>query len=340
MTPEHMTILTVDDTPANIRLLTHYLHKQGYKVLTAEDGFEGFKAAIQHKPDLILLDVMMPGTDGYEVCELLKTEEETRDIPVVFLTAKAEVEDRIKGFEMGAVDYITKPFNLTEIATRVRTQLELRYFQQQNRRLLKIINDSGPYFSLGVLIDSIFSGRGALPPSAGDGEAETPDARMYTILEEIMAGSSTAKTWKEAVPAGHDTVRSVPLYQLLADTIDLVRSRYNGPLPIDCDKPDTDLMLSVNQGLAIQALAELSAYTASRARRLDTLEITASRGKGSCSIGITAHGADAGAGESGLSRTSPYAVTAAIAALKWLGGDVVAGTRAGDRFGFSVTLPS
>ena len=74
MNPQEITILTVDDTPANVRLLTHYLEKQGYNVLTAEDGFEGFKAAIQYHPDLILLDVMMPGTDGYEVCELLKTE--------------------------------------------------------------------------------------------------------------------------------------------------------------------------------------------------------------------------------------------------------------------------
>ncbi len=135
MKPEEITILTVDDNPSNIRLLTHYMEKEGYNVITAEDGFEGFKAAIQYHPDLILLDIMMPGTDGYEVCELLKTEEETREIPVVFLTAKAEAEDKIKGFEMGAVDYIIKPFNLVEVSTRVKHHLKLTVLGKQNRLL-------------------------------------------------------------------------------------------------------------------------------------------------------------------------------------------------------------
>jgi len=148
MKPENMTILTVDDTPANIRLLTHHLEKQGYHVITAEDGFEGFKAAIQYQPDLILLDIMMPGTDGYEVCELLKAEEQTRDIPVMFLTAKADVEDKVRGFELGAVDYITKPFNLVEISARVQNQLRMKHFQQQNTRLKQIFYHIHPTLPL------------------------------------------------------------------------------------------------------------------------------------------------------------------------------------------------
>ena len=148
MKPENMTILTVDDTPANVRLLTHQLEKQGYRVITAEDGFEGFKAAITFQPDLILLDIMMPGTDGYEVCELLKTEEQTRDIPVIFLTAKTDIEDRVKGFELGAVDYITKPFNLTEITARVQNQLEMRHAQRQNCRLKQILFHLHPMLPL------------------------------------------------------------------------------------------------------------------------------------------------------------------------------------------------
>ncbi|NQT24045.1 response regulator [candidate division KSB1 bacterium] len=144
-----MTILTVDDTPANIRLLTHYLEKQKYNVITAEDGFEGFKAAIQYHPDLILLDVMMPGTDGYEVCELLKAEEETKDIPVMFLTAKTAVEDKIRGFELGAVDYITKPFNLVEIATRVQNQLSRKVFELQNKRYQQILERTVHLSSIG-----------------------------------------------------------------------------------------------------------------------------------------------------------------------------------------------
>lgn len=151
MKPETMKILTVDDTPANIRLLTHYLEKQGYQVLTAEDGFEGFKSAIQHCPDLILLDVMMPGTDGYEVCELLKAEEATKDIPVMFLTAKTDVEDKIRGFELGAVDYITKPFNLTEISTRVENQLKKKHIERQNSRYRHLFQRISKLTNLGKL---------------------------------------------------------------------------------------------------------------------------------------------------------------------------------------------
>jgi len=151
MRHKNKTILTVDDTPANIRLLTHYLQKEGYNVITAEDGFEGFKAAIKYHPDLILLDVMMPGTDGYEVCELLKAEEETKDIPIVFLTAKAEVEDKVKGFELGAVDYITKPFNLIEIATRVENQLEFIHVKKQNARYQSVLGTLIHLANLGTL---------------------------------------------------------------------------------------------------------------------------------------------------------------------------------------------
>ena len=151
MKPENMTILTVDDTPANIRLLMHYLEKQGYNVITAEDGFEGFKAAIQFKPDLILLDVMMPGTDGYEVCELLKAEEETKDIPVVFLTAKTDAEDKVRGFELGAVDYITKPFKLVEISTRVEKLLQMKYFEKLSRQYQAIIKGMLPASTLGTI---------------------------------------------------------------------------------------------------------------------------------------------------------------------------------------------
>ena len=179
MTPEHMTILTVDDTPANIRLLTHYLQKQGYRVLTAEDGFEGFKTAIEHHPDLILLDIMMPGTDGYEVCELLKTEEETKDIPVVFLTAKADVEDRIRGFELGAVDYITKPFNLTEIATRVQTQLELRYLHKQNN-MYKQILDEGRFAVAAGVMSNVF--------------LQKFRTLLETLEEEVQLWHSSAKS--------------------------------------------------------------------------------------------------------------------------------------------------
>ncbi|MBF0384186.1 MAG: SpoIIE family protein phosphatase [Magnetococcales bacterium] len=126
------TILIVDDTPANIDILTELL-SDNYKTKIATNGFKALKlAAATPSPDLILLDIMMPEMDGYEVCRQLKSEEATRGIPVIFLTAKAEVEDETRGLAIGAVDYITKPISLPIVLERVKTHLKLR---NANRRL-------------------------------------------------------------------------------------------------------------------------------------------------------------------------------------------------------------
>jgi len=192
MKPERMTILTVDDTPANIRLLMHYLEKQGYKVITAEDGFEGFKSAIQYKPDLILLDVMMPGTDGYEVCELLKAEEETKDIPVVFLTAKTDAEDKVRGFELGAVDYITKPFKLVEISTRVENLLQLKYYRKLAGLYQNLIKNLIPPASVGTL---------AAGQNPGAAMKNGPPDEEARVLKKIQEYGSDLAYATGAVPA-------------------------------------------------------------------------------------------------------------------------------------------
>ena len=182
-----MTILTVDDTPANIRLLMHYLEKQGYNVITAEDGFEGFKAAIQFKPDLILLDVMMPGTDGYEVCELLKAEEETKDIPVVFLTAKTDAEDKVRGFELGAVDYITKPFKLVEISTRVEKLLQMKYFEKLSHQYKDIIKGILPASTLGMIVGQSEGNHSvAFKQKYADSSAEITSRLEPILLDDLF----------------------------------------------------------------------------------------------------------------------------------------------------------
>ena len=107
------TILIVDDNPVNLSVLSNYLREYDFTILVARNGDVGFKRANDMRPDIILLDVMMPGTNGFETCKRLKENEGTKDIPVIFLTALARTEDKIKGFEMGAVDYITKPLHLT-----------------------------------------------------------------------------------------------------------------------------------------------------------------------------------------------------------------------------------
>jgi two-component system sensor histidine kinase ChiS len=122
---EKQTILVVDDTPENIDVLVGVL-KNDYKVKAASNGEKALKVVEKSPPDLILLDVMMPVMDGYETCRRLKEDEKYKEIPIIFLTAKTETEDIVKGFDMGAVDYVTKPFNPVELLARVNTHLTIR----------------------------------------------------------------------------------------------------------------------------------------------------------------------------------------------------------------------
>ena len=123
------TILIVDDMPANIGVLLNSLSQNGFKVLVARDGESAIEQAKFAKPDLILLDIMMPGIDGYETCRQLKADDETQGIPIIFMTARDETEDKVHGFESGAVDYVTKPFQNEEVLVRVNTHLKLRNLQ-------------------------------------------------------------------------------------------------------------------------------------------------------------------------------------------------------------------
>jgi DNA-binding NtrC family response regulator len=130
MTQLH-TILIVDDTPANIGVLLDNLAGLGYKVLVARNGESALEKVTQEWPDLILLDIMMPGMDGFEVCGKLKNDPETKDIPVIFMTALSETSDKVKGFNAGAVDYITKPFQSEEVRSRVATHLRMKELREE-----------------------------------------------------------------------------------------------------------------------------------------------------------------------------------------------------------------
>ncbi|MCL6559450.1 MAG: diguanylate cyclase, partial [Firmicutes bacterium] len=126
---EKQTILIVDDSPENITVLGALL-RLDYTVRVATNGKKALKIVeSDNPPDLILLDVMMPGMDGYEVCRRLKADSRTRNIPVIFITARCGEEDEVKGFETGAVDYVTKPFSPVVIKARVRTHVELKRYR-------------------------------------------------------------------------------------------------------------------------------------------------------------------------------------------------------------------
>ncbi len=138
MTGLKPTILLVDDSDVNLEILKDSLSK--YKLFTAMEGDSALELAFSRdKPDLILLDIIMPGLDGYEVCQYIKTNELTKDIPVIFITGQNDPDSIIKGFEAGAVDFITKPFNIHELKARVKTQLTIKMARDQNKRLIQKI---------------------------------------------------------------------------------------------------------------------------------------------------------------------------------------------------------
>ena len=134
-------IFIVDDNLVNRKLLTAILKKEGYELLEAEDGEEAIELAFREMPDLILLDIMMPKKDGYEVCAELKDDGRTANIPIIFLSAKTQTEDKIKGLDLGGADYVTKPFDRGEVLARVKAQLKIAGLTKEvikaNEALLK-----------------------------------------------------------------------------------------------------------------------------------------------------------------------------------------------------------
>ena len=128
---EKNLVLIVDDVPKNLQVLGNILRNRDYNISVATSGEQALNMMEKILPDLILLDVIMPGIDGFQVCEELKASEKTKDIPVIFLTAKTQTEDIVKGFELGAADYVTKPFIKEELLARVHTLLALKNAQKK-----------------------------------------------------------------------------------------------------------------------------------------------------------------------------------------------------------------
>lgn len=136
---ENANILVVDDNHQNLKVVAELLETENFEVTVASSGQQALEHLKNEKPDLILLDVMMPEMDGFEVCERIKQNLETKHIPVIFLTAKIETDDLVKGFDVGAVDYINKPFVQKELLARVKTHVTLKLTLEENNKLMGII---------------------------------------------------------------------------------------------------------------------------------------------------------------------------------------------------------
>jgi len=135
-----MKILVVDDAPENLDILGHILQRSGLEISIAPTGEKALELINLSKPDLILLDVRMQGMDGYEVCRKLKADVNTKDIPVIFITAMAGTEDLVRGYNAGGIDYITKPFNEEEVVCRITNQLNLEHLHEMIKNALNQYN--------------------------------------------------------------------------------------------------------------------------------------------------------------------------------------------------------
>jgi serine phosphatase RsbU (regulator of sigma subunit) len=205
MNADVKTVLLVDDEPANIQIVNSIL-KDIYKTRIATNGAKALELANQVPvPDLILLDVMMPDMDGYEVCSRLKSADLTRDIPVIFLTGQTEIDDETKGFEVGAVDYIHKPFSPAVIQARVRTHLVLRGIREQLARQLHAIQcemDTARQIQLSILPREIPTIRGLdisaryLPMTSVAG-----DFYDFILIDEKRIGILVADVSGHGMPA-------------------------------------------------------------------------------------------------------------------------------------------
>jgi CheY-like chemotaxis protein len=149
------TILVVDDQPINVQLLKRKLERGGMQVVTAGNGLEALEQIKLRKPDLILLDLMMPDMDGLEVCQRLQTSSETRSIPVIFVTARTTKESKLEGLSVGAVDFITKPIDLDETVARVQTQLRFAAINRENLELQRRLEESRRAATIGAVAQGI-----------------------------------------------------------------------------------------------------------------------------------------------------------------------------------------
>jgi len=216
------TILIVDDTPANLALIVEYLEARQFRMLVAQGGEEGLQRAALVQPDLILLDAIMPGIDGFEVCRRLKARESTRDIPVIFMTSLADTQDKLTAFAVGAVDYVVKPLQVEEVMARVNAQLALRAMHRQ----LTAANRELEAFTYSVSHDlraplrAISSFAHILHKESGENIGEegqrcldriiATSARMATLIEDLLLYARTA-----CAPEGAVAVPLAPLVQHL-----------------------------------------------------------------------------------------------------------------------------
>ncbi len=259
------TLLIVDDNPTNLGVLTDYLEEQGFEILSAEDGYMGLKIAQFAQPNMILLDVMMPGIDGFETCRRLKADDKTQNIPVIFMTALESTKDKVNGFKAGGVDYITKPVQQEEVLARISTHLRLQELTHQLQQSHQKLVQSEKMASLGRLVAG-FAHELNTPLGVAIGSAsalqteakkinslmeqeeidvdellsalDTIDKGFDLTLSNLERAANLVTSFKRtAVDQTSDEVRSFQVKEVINDTINTLHNRFKQTdisIQVDC----------------------------------------------------------------------------------------------------------
>ena len=273
MTQQPGKVLVVDDTPDNLDMLMMLLETQGYQVFQAKNGKRAIEVAHQERPDMVLLDVMMPGIDGFETCQRLKESEVTKHIPVIFMTALSDTEHKIKGFQIGAVDYISKPFQHQEVLARVKTHVT---FYQQRKEIEALREQDRIYYEnlsqvkdelmrtashdlkspLGNIMTSIFLLQDHISADDEQGimlieTVQRGTDRMLNLITELL---DVAR-----IEAGYDLNQSsVNICNLLRQmTQEHMATANEKQIALTCQCDHSDLTLNIDETLVSRALQNL-----------------------------------------------------------------------------------
>ena len=260
------SILVVDDQPINVQLLKRKLEREGIHVVAAYNGIEALDIVGKSKPDLILLDVMMPDMDGIEVCQRLQADEQTRGIPVIFITARTGKESKIEGLGVGAVDYITKPIDLDETLARVQTQLRFVAINRQMIDLQRRLEESRKAATIGAVTQGIAHNLNNLLGvvigyldlvKAYYDKPEQVKKNAQHVEEAVQRIVSIIKQLSTLVVRSRPPLTKAALQGLLMNGITRFHEDYKLTAPVTVDNPLADLLIDTNFEVFEEVLAKV-----------------------------------------------------------------------------------
>lgn len=259
-------ILVVDDIPIDVLLLSKVLRQEGYHVLSAENGTSAYSIATSQNPDLILLDVMMPGQDGYGVCQSLMENSVTAETPVIFVTAKTKTVDKIRGLNVGGVDYITKPYKPAEVVARIHTHLRMRAINEENLEYQKAILRSQKAASVSTLaggvahnINNLMGAVIGYTDMLRSTLEHDQEAYRYTdkVLEASQRAADLANDLLMYTKVGRGTMSSVNVRELLEKMLKLYSGKELGESRVEMTIPEDIPEIQANSDQLLHALSNI-----------------------------------------------------------------------------------